>query len=293
MIARLTLRPARGERPAPTCGLLLARVGRAVLWLVVLVVLLRGFAGIVTAHPQATSARRAAPAPLWPDEAARAFAAEFAASYLRIDPREGPEMQRSALAAFAAPEVLDGLVPELDLDAAGQQVLSVNPAGATRLNRSHALVTVAARLGGEHPRGVRLTVPVARDARGGLVVDELPSLASAPERANATPEAGTPIPGAERAAITDVLTRFFGAYVSGDRAGLAYLVPAGTRLGATAGGFELRELGSLTSIRATDGPNRVVLVTAHVRDRASRATYALRYRVRLVRRDRWYVAAIN
>src|SRR4051812_40558441 len=113
MIARLTLRPARGERPAPTCGLLLARVGRAVLWLVVLVVLLRGFAGIVTAHPQATS----------------------------------------ALAAFAAPEVLDGLVPELDLDAAGQQVLSVNPAGATRLNRSHALVTVAARLGGEHPRG--------------------------------------------------------------------------------------------------------------------------------------------
>jgi hypothetical protein len=81
--------------------------------------------------------------------------------------------------------------------------------------------------------------------------------------------------------------------VSGDRAGLAYLVPAGTRIEATAGGFELLELGSITALGAAGGPQRLVLATVHVRDRVSRASYALRYRVRLVRRDRWYVAAIN
>jgi len=90
-----------------------------------------------------------------------------------------------------------------------------------------------------------------------------------------------------------VLARFLRAYVSGDRAGLAYLVPAGTRIAASAGGFELRELGSVTVTGPATGGERVVLATAHVRDQASRATYALRYRVRLVRRDRWYVAAIN
>jgi hypothetical protein len=36
-----------------------------------------------------------------------------------------------------------------------------------------------------------------------------------------------------------------------------------------------------------------VLVRVHARDSLSRALYALRYRVALVRRDRWYVADIN
>jgi hypothetical protein len=90
-----------------------------------------------------------------------------------------------------------------------------------------------------------------------------------------------------------VLTRALRAYVSGDRAGLAYLVPAGTRIAASSGGFELLGLGSLTTTGSTTGRERLVLATVDVRDRVSRATYALRYRVRLVRRDRWYVAAIN
>ena len=34
-------------------------------------------------------------------------------------------------------------------------------------------------------------------------------------------------------------------------------------------------------------------VAVGARDVRSRAVYALRYRVRLVRRDRWYVAGIN
>jgi hypothetical protein len=36
-----------------------------------------------------------------------------------------------------------------------------------------------------------------------------------------------------------------------------------------------------------------VLVTVHARDLGSRALYMLRYRIALVRRDRWYVARLN
>lgn len=289
MTPRLTFR----GRPSPTRGELLARLGRGVLWLAVVVVVLRGIAGIVATPRETTSARPTVPAAVWPDDAARAFAAEFAASYLRVDPNAAVAAARAGLADLAAPEIVDRLVAQLDVDAARQQVLSVNPAGATRVDGGHALITVAARVAGKQPRSVRLTVPVARDARGGLVVYDLPSLAPAPERADAAPPAGTPLLGAERAAIGDVLTRFLRAYVSGDRAGLAYLVPAGTRIGATSGGFELLDLGSVSAIGATTGPARLVLATVNVRDRVSRASYALRYRVWLLRRDRWYVAAIN
>ena len=90
-----------------------------------------------------------------------------------------------------------------------------------------------------------------------------------------------------------MLTRFLRAYVERRPRGLAYLVPAGTRIAASAGGFELLDVGSVTALGRHDGPERLVLATVRVRDRASRASYALRYRVRLVRRDRWYVAAIN
>jgi hypothetical protein len=293
MIARLTLRPALRGRPVPTRGMLLGRLGRGVLWLAVGVVVLRGIAGIVARPPQATDARRVVSAVVWPDDAARAFAAEFVAGYLRVGSDAGVDASRAELAELAAPEIVDRLLAQLDVDAERQQVLSVIPAGATRLDDTHALITVAARLSGKRLRSVRVTVPVARDAHGGLVVYDLPSLAPAPERADAAAPAGSPILGAERAAISDVLTRFLRAYVSGDRAGLAYLVPAGTRIAATGGGFELRDLGSLTTIGAGTGTVRLVLATVTVRDRVSRATYALRYRVRLVRRDRWYVAAIN
>jgi hypothetical protein len=81
--------------------------------------------------------------------------------------------------------------------------------------------------------------------------------------------------------------------VSGDSAGLAYLMPPGTWIGATVGGFELLDVGSLSTLGPDSGMRRLVLATAHVREQASGATYALRYRIRLVRRERWYVAAIN
>lgn len=126
------------------------------------------------------------------------------------------------------------------------------------------------------------------------MVYDLPSLAAAPERATEAPPSGDPlVDGDERSAMMDVLTRFLRAYLAGDRAGLSYLVPAGTLFGAVEGGFELVDVRSLAGVGPASGALRRVLVTVDVRDRASRAVMALRYRARLVRRDRWYVAELN
>jgi hypothetical protein len=289
----MTLLSGRMRTPSATPGDLLSRIGRAPLWLALAVVLLRGVAGIVATEPPATGERVVRPTPAWPDEPARAFAVEFAAAYLTVDPEDGPASARVALAELAAPEVVDSLVPTLDGDASRQEVVSATVTGAVGLDGRRALITVVVRVRGERSRTVRLTVPVARDTHGAPVVYDLPSLAPAPERADAGPSAGAPILRDERAAIGDVLTRFLRAYVSGDRAGLAYLVPAGTRIGATSGGFELLDLGSLTAVGPATGRDRLVLATVEVRDRVSRAVMALRFRVRLVRRDRWYVAEVN
>jgi hypothetical protein len=276
-----------------TTGALLGRIGRMLLWLAVAVVLVGGLTDILATQPRAASSRGAAAAPAWPDDAARAFAVEFASTYLRVEPEGATAAQRNALARLAAPQIVDSLVPTLEAGAEPQDVRSATTAGAVRLDGAHALITVAARLGGQRPRSVRLTVPIARDEHGRLVVDDLPALAPAPDRADGAPVAGTPILGDERAAITDVLTRFLRAYLAGDRAGLAYLAPPGARIAATAGGFELRDVGSLAALGNTTGPDRLVLAAVNVRDRVSRASYALRLRVRLVRRDRWYVAGLN
>jgi hypothetical protein len=139
----------------------------------------------------------------------------------------------------------------------------------------------------------RLTVPVARDAAGRLVVDDLPSFAAAPARAAAELPNDEPLAGADRGPIEDVLTRFLRAYLAGDSGGLSYLVAPRARIAAVSGRFELLSLASVLSVGAGDGGRRSVLVMVHARDLGSRALYMLRYRVELVRRDRWYVAELN
>jgi hypothetical protein len=291
MTVRIGNRPVKVAR-APRE--LVARLGRAVLWLVLAVVLLRGLTATLATRQSAVAARAASTAPAWPDDAARAFAAEFATAYLDQPPADTAGLSASRLADFVVPELADQLTLRPDPKGRSLVVRSVVPQDTTRLDDRHALVTVAALVGGTPVRTLRLTVPVARDARGGLVVYDLPSLAAAPERAPDAPPAGDPLTDSgERSAITDVLTRFLRAYVAGDRAGLSYLVPAGTRVGAVAGGFELLDVRSLTAVAPETGAARRVLVTVDVRDGVSRAVMALRYRVRLVRRDRWYVAELN
>jgi hypothetical protein len=159
------------------------------------------------------------------------------------------------------------------------------------LDARHALITVAATLAGSPTR--YLTVPVARDAAGGLVVPDLPSVAAAPGRASVEHAATDPLPGSERAAIEPVVSRFPRAYLAGDASGLEYLVPAGVRVAAPALRYELVDVASLSLAAPAAGRERVVLVAVRARDRRGGAVFSLLYRLRLVKRDGWYVVPVN
>jgi hypothetical protein len=265
------------------------RLGRAVLWLLVLVLLLRGAASVV--GPRTASVVRSAPTTTpaaWPDDGARAFAADFARAYLTYDPKD-PEASATAVRAFVGPELASSVAPEYVEDMPRRAVGSVSVARVVRVDDSHAVVTVAASATG----GTQyLAVPVARDAWGGLVVSDLPSLAAPPARAALPVVAVESLPAGERGAIEDVVTRFMRAYLAGDAGGLGYLVPAGVRIGALGQRHELVDVTGLALAVPAAGRVREVLVTVRARDAAG-VTYGLRYRLRLVREDRWLVAAVN
>jgi|1186.fasta_scaffold21023_2 hypothetical protein len=284
--------PARVRTPRD----LLTGVGRLVLWLVVALLLVHGAGDMLGPSDDAPEPRlaRAEQAPGWPNDAARALAVEFATAYLTYAPGEDPDAAAQRVNAFASAEVVRELVPHFDRGTPAQAVRSAAVARTVTLDARHALVTVAATLATDGQLGTRrLTVPIARDDAGGLVIDDLPSFAAAPARAATAPRDEEPLLGADRGAIEDVLTRFLRSYLAGDTGGMAYLVVPGTRIAAAAGRLELLSLTSVTVMAPAERGRRVMLVTVHVRDVGSRAVYMLRYRVRLVRRDRWYVAELN
>jgi hypothetical protein len=275
-----------------TPGGLLKRFGRALLWLLVMVLLLRGLAGVLEPREsgRVVQAPRAASI-AWPDDEARAFAAEFARAYLSFRPLHADESAR-AVQAFAAPELASSIVPEHDGDGERRTVVSVIVARSVALDARHALVTVAVAVDGASATRY-LTVPVARGETGGLVVSDLPSFAAAPAHASVDPVEPESLPVSERAAIEPVVSRFLTAYVAGDASAIEYLVPAGVRIAAPGPGLEFSGVVSLELAAPAAGRGRIVLATVRARDRAGGGVFSLRYRLVLVREDRWYVAAIN
>ena len=268
-----------------------ARVGRVVLWLAVAFVLVRGV-GVVLAGGERgarSSGARAAAVSSWPDDGARAFAVDFARAYLSFSP-DDPDGYARRLAPFVSGELAGSVVPQFAEGGAARVVSTATVARAVVLDGSRALVTVAA----SDAAGTRyLTVPVARGAGGGLAVYDLPSFSAPPARAQPAAEETQPLPAGEDAAMGDVLARFFAGFLAGRTDELAYLVPAGVRVGALGQRYELVGIDSLAGVGRGAGRARTVLATVRARDASTAAVYRLRYRVALVRRDRWYVAAIN
>jgi hypothetical protein len=260
------------------------------LWLLVLVLLARGVASVAEPRNRAPVAGAPTPAvPSWPDDGVRAFAADFARAYLTYSPKD-PEATATAIRAFVGPELANSVVPEYSEDAMRRAVGSVSVARVARIDDTHALVTVAAAATG----GTQyLAVPVARDARGGLVVSDLPSLAAPPALASVPASSTESLPASERGPIEDVVSRFLKAYLGGDRGELSFYVPAGVRIGALAEKHELVDVTSLALMAPAQGRVRELLATVRARDAATGATYGLRYRLELVREDRWLVAAVN
>ena len=136
-------------------------------------------------------------------------------------------------------------------------------------------------------------MPVARDDAGGLVVSDLPAFAAPPPRAAVSAQELEPLSGPDRAAIEDLLSRFFTAFLAGDGDQLAYLVPSGTRIEAVAAPLELEGVDAVSVIPGGGSGGRWLLVSLRARDRDAEVVYGLRYRVRVVRGDRWYVASLD
>jgi hypothetical protein len=260
------------------------RIGRGLLWLLVFVLLARGLTSLLATDDAAS---RTVVKPLahstvtWPDEEARAFAAGFARDYLTAPE---PSLER-----YVTPDVAATIAADFDPHAR-QDVSAVSVARVASLGPSEALITVAAEVGD----GTRyLAVPVARDAGGGLVVSDLPSLVGPPARAVIEAPSYDPIDSNERPAIEDAVKRFLTAYLAGDAEGLEYLVPPGTRITPVGQRYDLVGITSLLLAAPPKGRVRTVWTSVRARDVQSRATYGLRYRLQLVRDDRWYVAAVT
>jgi hypothetical protein len=175
----------------------------------------------------------------------------------------------------------------------GQQVAQATVARVDFLGGARALITVACTFT-DPASGTRyLTVPVARDAGGGLAVYDLPSLSAPPPASSVGYEDPPPLSGPYAPEIEQLLGRFLPLYLSAqDPSALAYLLAPGASVTPVGDGLQLVSLDSLGQDGEPTASGGVVEAAVHVRDALSGVVYPLRYRIGLVHRDRWYVSSI-
>ena len=266
----------REGRTAPTGRGLLRTAGRVALWALVALIFVRGIASIA-AEPRD---HQPAPAPTheaFPSPEARALAIRFARAYL--GGRAG-ELRRFLAESMPRQLVID--IPP------GAAVATIGVAAETALSSDRALITVACELGGRSAR--YLSVPIARDAAGGLAVYALPAFVAGPRPARIEDDDPAPLAGPDAAAIRTLVERFLAAYVSGGD--LTYLTAPGERIDPLASGLRLADIDAVGQTRAA-AARRTILVEATVEDAAAGTRYGVAYRIELVRRDRWQVARVT
>jgi hypothetical protein len=276
------IKPLTARRPRS--GSALRGAGRVALWIAVAIVLVRGIGAIASDPDGAPTGRGAQIAEVrFPDDEARAFAVRFVNAYL--DPAGA-----GSVARFLADGLSDraAVVPPRG---PGASVAWATVARAASLGGARALVTVAALRRDGTSRYV--TVPVARDQRGGLVVSGLPSFSPPPPRANVDGEDVEPLTGRGAAAISELVERFLREYVAGaDRAALSYLLVPGARVAPLSAGLRVVAVDGLDQATSTTGRRRSVIASVRVRESSTGAIYPVAYRLDVARRDRWYVAAV-
>jgi Conjugative transposon protein TcpC len=198
----------------------------------------------------------------------------------------------AALRPYLAPEVVDQLAGRQV--GGGAAVAQATVAGVRPLASDRAIVTVACQLAGPAGRTLNLAVPVARDPGGGLSVVGLPSFVGSPLAGQAEPDESQPLSGSETEQIGALVQRFLSAYLTnGDAGDLAYLLAPGAGVAPVGGGLRLVEVTDVNQLGTAGTPRLTALAQATVRDAASGAAYPAAYRLELVRRDRWYVAAVE
>lgn len=261
------------------------------MWATVGLVFVRGLGAVAASstHPVAAVIAKA-PASRFPGADVEAFAVRFARVYLTWRPGHGGR-RAAAVGSFFSGDLRDRAAAELPPRGPGQMVAQATVARSADLGSGRALLTVASEL--TDGRTVYLTVPVAGDSHGGLDVFALPALTAPPPHGSTPAIASDPLTGTDAGELRALVQRFLGAYVSGeDPSGLAYLVGPGTVIAAMPTGFAL---GSVEEVgRLGGGGSRMTVEAAvHVRDKATRASYPLAYRLQLRHTDRWYVTGVE
>lgn len=276
MRARETISPSslRGVGQS----LRLRRIGRVVLWALLVLLLLRGVESVVSTAPETSQAPAGAKADPFGEEGS-AFAVRFARAYL-ADPS-----LRNLRGHFA-----EGATARVGAATPGRNVAQAEVARTRHLGGDRAIVTVACEfLGG---RVLFLAVPIARNSVGEVAALGAPSLVAAPETAGLEAERTRPLSGADAGAIGELVDRFLAAYLSAVKpADLSYYVAPGASV-TPVGGFRLIGRPNVTESQS-GGTGRTVIASVHARDEASGVTYRLGYRLELVRRQRWYVSAVE
>jgi hypothetical protein len=275
---------------------LLGSAGRALLWAAVTIVLARGASSLLLPEPGSAVAPRMAPAAAeerFPGSEGQAFAVGFARAYLTFTPGR-QEWVALALKPYLSPSLAEDAGLRVPAEGRGQVVEEATVARVKRLDDRRALVTVAATVANQTVATRYLTVPIGRDARGGLAVYDYPSLSPPPMRAEIDEPAAEDLPRGEARAVQDVLERFFPVYFAGrgGEAELDYFLPAGRHLRTLEERYRFLGLESVSRPVGAGGA-RVVLAAVEVQDAESRARHVLRYRVGLERRDRWYVRELD
>jgi len=271
-------------------------IARTLLWAILLFVAVRGAADILARDERAApAARGAAPAVAsWPSEEARAFAIRFARAYLTYSPRH-PEYHDQAIEPMLAADLRANAAISVPEDGPTQTVDQAAVARTQRLDGNRALVTVACVVFGNTVTTRYLTVPVARDGRGGLAVFDYPSFTSPPPPASLPADAKgdeESLTGPDAEPIESLLRRFFPVYLSGRGDQLSYFVATGAQVPQLDQSYEVVDLVSVAQEGEQGGPRRRVLAVVRARDHETGAVYTLRYRLELERSDRWLVKEI-
>lgn len=259
----------------------LRAIGRIALWAVVVLLLIRG-AGAVLASPESESRETS----IGGDESSlddysSAFVVQFARTYLA---NPDPTSVAGYMAEPASPPVRASSSP-------GQKVAQAGVVKTSWLDQSRAITIVSCEL--TDGRVVRLAVPITRTETGTVAVLGAPYLVPGPTPVQVPGQSTEPVSGPDAGAINELVNKFLAAYVStANQADLAYFVTPESEVRPLGGGFTLA--GPPRTSELDDGPTaRSVLAAVRVTDEVSGSSYSTGYRLDLVKRERWYVDAIQ
>lgn len=272
----------RFEASRRSAGSALRPVGRVAIWAVIALLLVRGLGAVLA--PEAASRSTDRGRAEGTDPASAALAVRFARAYLG-DPRP------RALAPFLAEGTRVGAGrPGVGGSA---DVLEAELAATQELGGGRAVLTVACDL--RDGRSLYLAVPISRSGAGEAAVSGAPWVVAEPSAAGVESDRPRPLAGAEASAIRALAAKFLPVYLAARSArDLSYLLAPGAAVAPLAGALEpLGVAGSVAQLGDGEGHRRTVVVSGRFRDPASGAVYRLAYRLALLRRDRWYVRAVE